>query len=632
MTIASTASEIQYDGDGSSTVFAVPFPFDTSADLKVVLTSSAGVPAVLTTGFSVSGGGGSTGSVTMTTAPASGEKLLIIDDPERTQPVDYVANDAFPAETHERALDRCTRLLKRLYQLTQNSIRYADGDPARGTNAQMPTVASRRGLWARWADSSTAPLEPAELLASGTALSQSIIGGLYRPQTTAESAAGVTPTNYFYDVGDVRRYGAVGDNSTDCTAAFQAAIDVASQGTGAFVFVPQGTFRVTDTLEIAAGKNPSIQGSGKYASVIYAIGFTSDKPILHYQGTSGSPINGVYLRDVILWSNNNLARGITAAYLTFSDIDGVYFYELANGFVGTVSYTLNFRNMGAFGVTGDCYRLGDDCNNIHFDKCRMVGTNGVLVTGYAHALTFTACDIEGIINTTGAGLNFAPSTGKVVQGITIDSCYWENVRSYALAFAGADANSVKGVSARGNYIVGGYAVHFGSVSGAGATNAVYLTNVTGFEFESNYFEDWETNAFNVTGTVTNGKVARSTAASCPNLSSTSDAFPTSVETVNNFKGRRVEYGTAAPGSGTYTVGSLVWRSDGAAGTNLGWYCTVAGTPGTWVPFGAIRGGNTYSATNVTTDRAYDANATSTDELADVLGTLIADLKTAGVLS
>lgn len=265
MTIASTASEIQYDGDGSSTVFAVPFPFDTSADLKVVLTSSAGVPAVLTTGFSVSGGGGSTGSVTMTTAPASGEKLLIIDDPERTQPVDYVANDAFPAETHERALDRCTRLSKRLYQLTQNSIRYADGDPARGTNAQMPTVASRRGLWARWADSSTAPLEPAELLASGTALSQSIIGGLYRPQTTAESAAGVTPTNYFYDVGDVRRYGAVGDNSTDCTAAFQAAIDVASQGTGAFVFVPQGTFRVTDTLEIAAGKNPSIQGSGKYA-------------------------------------------------------------------------------------------------------------------------------------------------------------------------------------------------------------------------------------------------------------------------------------------------------------------------------------------------------------------------------
>ena len=39
----------------------------------------------------------------------------------------------------------------------------------------------------------------------------------------------------------------------------------------------------------------------------------------------------------------------------------------------------------------------------------------------------------------------------------------------------------------------------------------------------------------------------------------------------------------------------------------------------------------YTPTNVTTDRAYDANATSTDELADVLGTLVADLQAAGIL-
>lgn len=42
-------------------------------------------------------------------------------------------------------------------------------------------------------------------------------------------------------------------------------------------------------------------------------------------------------------------------------------------------------------------------------------------------------------------------------------------------------------------------------------------------------------------------------------------------------------------------------------------------------------GQTYTTTNVTTDRTYDANATTTDELADVLGTLIADLKTTGAI-
>jgi hypothetical protein len=39
----------------------------------------------------------------------------------------------------------------------------------------------------------------------------------------------------------------------------------------------------------------------------------------------------------------------------------------------------------------------------------------------------------------------------------------------------------------------------------------------------------------------------------------------------------------------------------------------------------------YTPTNVTTDRAYDANATTIDELADVLGTLIADLQGLGLL-
>jgi hypothetical protein len=39
----------------------------------------------------------------------------------------------------------------------------------------------------------------------------------------------------------------------------------------------------------------------------------------------------------------------------------------------------------------------------------------------------------------------------------------------------------------------------------------------------------------------------------------------------------------------------------------------------------------YTPTNVTTDRAYDANATTLDEVADVLGTVIADLQAKGIL-
>jgi hypothetical protein len=39
----------------------------------------------------------------------------------------------------------------------------------------------------------------------------------------------------------------------------------------------------------------------------------------------------------------------------------------------------------------------------------------------------------------------------------------------------------------------------------------------------------------------------------------------------------------------------------------------------------------YSVSNVTTTRTYDAASTDADELADVLGTLIADLQSKGVI-
>jgi hypothetical protein len=39
----------------------------------------------------------------------------------------------------------------------------------------------------------------------------------------------------------------------------------------------------------------------------------------------------------------------------------------------------------------------------------------------------------------------------------------------------------------------------------------------------------------------------------------------------------------------------------------------------------------YAASNVTPDRTYNANSTTTDELADVLGTLISDLRVAGIV-
>lgn len=40
--------------------------------------------------------------------------------------------------------------------------------------------------------------------------------------------------------------------------------------------------------------------------------------------------------------------------------------------------------------------------------------------------------------------------------------------------------------------------------------------------------------------------------------------------------------TASPSTGTWRVGDRVWNSTPTVGQPIGWICTVAGSPGTWV--------------------------------------------------
>jgi len=112
MAVSATATVVSYTGNGSTTSFAVTFPFQgtgSAAELEVVQrTIATGAEAVLsyTTHYTVTGGSGSTGTVVMASAPADTVQIHIRRTTTRTQTVDYTANDPFPADTHELALDR----------------------------------------------------------------------------------------------------------------------------------------------------------------------------------------------------------------------------------------------------------------------------------------------------------------------------------------------------------------------------------------------------------------------------------------------------------------------------------------------------------------------------------------------
>jgi len=54
-----------------------------------------------------------------------------------------------------------------------------------------------------------------------------------------------------------------------------------------------------------------------------------------------------------------------------------------------------------------------------------------------------------------------------------------------------------------------------------------------------------------------------------------------------FQGQIHQYDNKAPTAGTYSQGDIVWNTQPAKGSVLGWVCVKAGSPGTWADFVSI---------------------------------------------
>ena len=117
MTINTTLSRVSYRGDGFTRDFAVPFNFFDNTELEVIQRKTLGGGEellALGANYTVVGGNGAVGTLTMYQPPIAGSILIIRRNTMRTQLVDYTPNDPFPAETHERALDRLTVIVQEL--------------------------------------------------------------------------------------------------------------------------------------------------------------------------------------------------------------------------------------------------------------------------------------------------------------------------------------------------------------------------------------------------------------------------------------------------------------------------------------------------------------------------------------
>lgn len=157
MTVTTSTNKKTYTGDASTTAFAYNFKILASTDLKVytrlIASPYTETLQTETTNYSVSGvGDAGGGTVTMVSAPASTLQLIILRVVPQTQLTDYTANDAFPAETHEEALDRLAMIVQDMQETLDRSLKVSKTVTDLTTPEFKEPAAARAGLFLAFDD------------------------------------------------------------------------------------------------------------------------------------------------------------------------------------------------------------------------------------------------------------------------------------------------------------------------------------------------------------------------------------------------------------------------------------------------------------------------------------------------
>lgn len=244
--------------NGATTVFPYAFTLLDAADMKVT-GELAGVVTTYTLGvhYTVSGVGTGSGSVTFVTAPANGTIITRYRDSQIKRATDYQDNGDILADTLNLDLDRLWLALQEIFnggKGVPSGLRVPNSE----TVDPLPAAAARAGYLLGFNGSGAPLMVPGQ---SGTATSLALDLASIASTTKGAGMVAFSPL-LAYPAGtlgawarsvvvNVRNFGAVGDGTTDDTAAFEAAI--ASLPGGGRIYVPRGWYRITRSLSLHSG-------------------------------------------------------------------------------------------------------------------------------------------------------------------------------------------------------------------------------------------------------------------------------------------------------------------------------------------------------------------------------------------
>lgn len=469
MTVASTNSKAgPYAGAGTTGPFAVDFRFLEDSHLQVIRTSAAGVATTLTltTDYTVTGAGGTSGEVTLVAALAVGETLTVLRSVPATQETDYVQNDAFPAESHERALDKLTMIAQQQSEILSRAITVPTGE---SSVPSLPSAADRANTLLGF-DANGDPVVTLPNPTDATAVSLALQEFIADIGSTADAALGAGIPGFDYALNyAVRTVGqAIKDNyinlmwlvtssaertaildytsTTDHTALINAALAYGKRvyapagrwnvDTDVGVVLPTGFAVVGDglrTMFVAASKGATLAELQAYTKgSVFKRAFTT--------GVANPYVMGGYLADfsVILTPQTpyNAANyqqiGVDLRNITRSVVERVYvgnnpdaqshpwFARSLSGADQTQGYGFVVgTRTGPPDYCGGEKNTLRDCMAWGLFKGITIDDSALSPQSSAHQTTVDTCDVQGAHELITQGTQY--NAGTVIKNVTIQS-------------------------------------------------------------------------------------------------------------------------------------------------------------------------------------------------------------------
>jgi len=259
-----------YTGNGSNKLFSITFPYLDTADIDVFLN---GTLQTVTTQYTFA----NATTVEFVAAPGAGAAVLL----KRSTDDVTILNTFFPGSSI-KAADLNDNFDQALYlaQETNNNV-------ANAVAGQIPdgTITS-------------AKIANGAIINEDVNASAGITAGKLSFTQAGTGATARTIDSKLKDVVSVKDFGAVGDGTTDDTAAITAALAASDS-----IFIPAGTYKISSAINVT---NKRIAGAGINRTALQLSGTNTATTLFYNNKTSSASWGtggGLELRDITLKGN-----------------------------------------------------------------------------------------------------------------------------------------------------------------------------------------------------------------------------------------------------------------------------------------------------------------------------------------